>query len=186
MPILAPEINLHPADLLERAGGASGDLRWWVLYTLSRQEKQLMRRLHLFDIPFYSPLVRKKQRSPAGRFRESYVPLFSNYVFVLGGEDDRQSALKTNCVANWMAAADTAALTHDLRQIQRLIEIGAPLTPERRLEGGERVRVRSGPFRGFEGTVLRRDGETRLLVAVNFLQQGASVLLEDCQLERLD
>ncbi|HEY5312068.1 MAG TPA: KOW motif-containing protein, partial [Pirellulales bacterium] len=183
MPILAPEINLHPGNLLERA---AGDARWWVLYTLSRQEKQLMRRLHIFDIPFYSPLVRKKQRSPAGRFRESYVPLFANYVFVLGGEEDRQTALKTNCVANWMAAPDTALLTRDLHQIQRLIETDAPLTAERRLGVGARVRVRSGPFRGFEGTVLRRDGETRLLVAVNFLQQGASVLLEDCQLERLD
>jgi transcriptional antiterminator RfaH len=112
------------------------------------------------------------------------VPLFANYVFVLGGDDERRRALKTNCVANCTLAPDTVALTHDLRQIERLIETGAPLTAERRLEAGTLVRVRSGPFRGFEGTVLRRDRETRLLVAVNFLQQGASVLLEDCQLEK--
>lgn len=186
MPILAPELSLYPADLLDQVGRDVASARWWVLYTLSRQEKLLMRRLRLFQCPFYSPLIWKKRRSPAGRFRESHVPLFTNYVFVLGGEEQRQTALKTNCVANWMAAPDTAALTRELRQIQRLIDTGAPLTPERRLEGGEPVRVRSGPFRGFEGTVLRRDRETRLLVTVNFLQQGASVLLEDCQLERLD
>jgi transcriptional antiterminator RfaH len=186
MPILAPEVNLHPADLLERAGRPGSHARWWVLYTLSRQEKQLMRRLHLFEIPFYAPLVRQKRRSPAGRFRESQMPLFANYVFVLGGEEERQAALKTNCVANCIAAPDTSALTHDLRQIERLIQLGVPLTAERRLEAGAAVRVRSGPFRGFEGIVLRRDHETRLLVAVRFLQQGASILLEDCQLERLD
>lgn len=185
MPILAEEISLYPHDLLDRAS-RGGDAHWWVLYTLSRQEKQLMRRLHVFGVPFYSPLVRRKRRSPSGRFRESHVPLFSNYVFVLGGEAERQAALKTNCVATWMAAPDTAALSRDLRQIQRLIDTGAALTPERQLEPGQRVRVRSGAFRGFEGMILRREGETRLLVAVDFLQQGASVLLEDCQLERLD
>lgn len=186
MPILAPETNQYPADLLDRAVRGVGEDRWWVLYTRSRQEKLLMRRLLMVGIPFYCPLVRRKRRSPAGRFRESHLPLFTNYVFMFGREEERQSALKTNCVANWIVAADSPGLTRDLRQIQRLIETGAPLTAEQRLEGGEAVRVRSGPFRGFEGTVLRRDGETRLLVAVNFLQQGASVLLEDCQLERLD
>jgi transcriptional antiterminator RfaH len=48
-----------------------------------------------------------------------------------------------------------------------------------------RVRVRSGAFADFEGTIIRRAGETRLLVAVDFLQQGASVQLDDCQLERV-
>jgi hypothetical protein len=48
------------------------------------------------------------------------------------------------------------------------------------------VVVRSGMFKGVEGVVIRREGKTRLLVAVNFLEQGASVLLEDCQFERLN
>jgi hypothetical protein len=39
---------------------------------------------------------------------------------------------------------------------------------------------------GVEGTVLSRRGGTRLLVAVNFLQQGASVEIEDFLLEPLD
>ncbi len=60
---------------------------------------------------------------------------------------------------------------------------GAPLTIERRLSPGDRVRVRSGPLAGVEGTVLRRQGATRLVVAVNLLQQGASVDIDDCLLE---
>jgi hypothetical protein len=39
---------------------------------------------------------------------------------------------------------------------------------------------------GLEGTVLARHGRTRLLVAVDFLQQGASVDVEDCFLEPID
>jgi len=73
----------------------------------------------------------------------------------------------------------------DLDQIQRLIETGEPLSPESLLVPGDVVRVKNGSFAGFEGTVVHRQNETRLLVAVNFMQQGASVLLQDCQLEYL-
>jgi hypothetical protein len=48
------------------------------------------------------------------------------------------------------------------------------------------VRVKAGMLRGQEGMIIRRQGETRLLVAVNFLQQGASVLLDDIAVEQLD
>ena len=65
------------------------------------------------------------------------------------------------------------------------IACGEPLTPEARLDAGRPVRVRSGAFLGMEGVVIRRANETRLLVAVNFLQRGASVLLDDCQVEPL-
>jgi hypothetical protein len=39
---------------------------------------------------------------------------------------------------------------------------------------------------GLEGTVLVRRGVTHLLVSVNFLQQGASIEVEDYLLEKLD
>jgi transcription antitermination factor NusG len=73
----------------------------------------------------------------------------------------------------------------DLRAIKRLIDTERPLTPEARIEPGQAVRVRSGALRGLEGTVVKRRGEERLVVAVRFLNQGASIELEDVDLERL-
>ncbi|HEX4132694.1 MAG TPA: transcription termination/antitermination NusG family protein [Pirellulales bacterium] len=186
MPILAHETELHPRDLFDRAEARPSLDRWWVLYTLSRHEKQLMRRLLLDGIAFYCPLVPKRNRSPSGRVRTSQLPLFTNYVFMLGGEDERRAALETRCVSRTLLAPDQPQLTADLRQIHRLIGIGVPLTPEGRLQAGTPVRVKTGAFRGFEGVIERRQGRAHLLVAVNFLQQGASVLLDDCQVERLD
>ena len=66
-----------------------------------------------------------------------------------------------------------------------MIALEAPLTPEARIESGRRVRVRSGPMRDLEGVVLKRRGRGWLVVAVDFLQQGVSVLLEDYQLEAI-
>jgi len=187
MPILAKEQDLFPPDLLDRflAGDLEGH-RWWALYTRSRCEKELMRRLEAMDIGFYSPVVSRRHRSPAGRIRTSYVPLFANYVFLCGTDFHRYQSLTTNCVSRVIAVPDGLQLAEDLRQIQHLIELGHPLTPEARLQEGTRVRVRSGPFLGFEGTVIRRENVSRLLVVVKFMEKGASVVLEDCELERLD
>ena len=193
MPILEREPDHYPGDLFEHARDGmvsesltAGDASWWALYTMARQEKQVMRQLYAMQIPFYCPVVSKRQRSPAGRVRVSHLPLFSNYVFVRADEEQRLQVLTTNRVSRCLPATDGAELVEDLRRIRDLIALGCPLTPEARLEPGMRVRVRSGVFAGFEGTVLRREGGVRLLVAVRFLQQGVSVELDDCQLERLD
>jgi transcription antitermination factor NusG len=106
-------------------------------------------------------------------------------VFSLVDDDQRRAALATNTVARWLPIGDASALLDDLRAIKRLVDTNQPLTPEARLETGHPVRVRSGALRGLEGTIIKRRGADRLLVAVRFLNQGASIELEDVDLERL-
>jgi transcriptional antiterminator RfaH len=186
MPILPVEPDIFPAQLLEHVlESPSADVQWWAMYTMARREKELMRRLRALEIPYYSPLVPKRTRSPGGRVRESFVPLFASYVFVYGNQQQRHQALSTNCISRTLIVPDSGTLVHDLQQIRRLIELDAPLTIEARIEPGRRVRVRSGSMAGLEGTVTKRRGKDWLVVAVEFLQQGASVLLEDFQVEPL-
>lgn len=186
MPILAPQHDLFPVDLLDRPElGCEPSCGWSAYYLMARREKDFMRRLSAMSIAHYAPLIAKRHRSPNGRLRSSQVPLFDGYVFVYGGEEDRVRALTTNCVSRSLPVVDGAQLTADLRQIRRLIAIGSPLTPEARLEPGDPVRVRKGPFAGLEGVIVKRHGVARLVVAVRFLQQGASILLEDCEVESI-
>ena len=144
-----------------------------------------MRKLEAASIPFYAPLVKRRLRSPGGRTRISHVPLFPGYVFSFVDDEQRRAALATNTIARWLPIPDAAAFVDDLRSIKRLIDTDRPLTPEALLEAGQPVRVRSGPLAGLEGTVVKRRGEQRLVVAVRFLNQGASIELEDVDLERL-
>jgi transcription antitermination factor NusG len=191
MPILPRQRDVFPDDLLEDSsalavcGRAVGELGWVAFYTLSRREKDLMRKLAAATIPFYAPLVKRRLRSPGGRVRLSFVPLFPGYVFSLVDDDQRRTALATNTVARWLPIGDPAGFVSDLRNIKRLIASDQPLTPEALLEPGQPVRVRSGPLQGLEGTVVKRRGGERLVVAVRFLNQGASIELEDVDLERL-
>ena len=193
MPILPSQRDIFPESLLDESDAFAASASqaplpghgWIAFYTLSRREKDLMRKLEAASIPFYAPLVKRRLRSPGGRTRISHVPLFPGYVFSFVDDEQRRAALATNTNARWLPIPDAAAFVDDLRSIKRLIDTDRPLTPEALLEAGQPVRVRSGPLAGLEGTVVKRRGEQRLVVAVRFLNQGASIELEDVDLERL-
>jgi transcription antitermination factor NusG len=185
MPILGEQSSLFPETLLDDDPEANSDSRWWVVYTKARQEKALSRELLGRQIPFYLPLV-KQTAIRNGRRTTSYIPLFTGYVFVYGTEQQRIVSLTTNRISRILSVDDPQRLVADLRQLRRLIASNMPLTIESRLDTGDRVRVKQGSLMGMEGTVLSRRGSTRLLVSVNFLQQGASVEIDDYLLEVLD
>ena len=144
-----------------------------------------MRSLRSMELAHYAPQIEKRNRSPNGRIRTSFAPLFSNYVFLCGDDESRYRAICTGCVQKASSVTDTEKFVSDLHQVRDLIDMGVPLTVESRLQVGEQVRVRSGSFAGYEGVILRRFNETRLVISVGFMDQGVSVKLEDCQLERI-
>lgn len=186
MPLLGPELSLYPEDLLApdtQSRGREEGLSWWALYTRSRQEKELMRRLHSSQTAFYSPIAANQYRSPAGRTRTSYLPLFTNYVFLFGDDSHRAVALTTNCVSRCLPVPDGGQLAADLARIHLLLQAGLPVTAESQIEAGARVRVKTGSMAGLEGVVFKRHGKDRLLVMINFLQQGASVEFADWEVE---
>ena len=185
MPVLPKETCLFPETLLDACEPPADDCQWMVLYTKPRQEKSLAREFLRQSVPFYLPLVKKTLQYGRRRIT-SHAPLFDGYLFMLGSEKQRVLSLATNRVLQILPVNDGSQLIADLRQIERLIQSNVPLTPESRIQPGANVRVRSGPFAGVEGTVLRRRGETRLLVSINFLQKGASVEIEDFLLESID
>lgn len=185
MPILKKEPDIHPPDLLEENSETLTDdasREWLCAYTLSRREKDLMRKLFAQKIPFYGPTITKRYRSPQGRLRTSFVPLFPNYVFMFASDSERLSAVKTNCISRFQSILNVDQLVRELRLINNLVASGVSLTPEANLEAGDWAQIRTGPFAGYEGTVIRREGKTRFLIAVNFIEQGVSMEIDEGQL----
>jgi transcription antitermination factor NusG len=187
MPVQIERCDLYPETLLdetnefESAEGASARC-WWAVYTKSRQEKALARDLFARQIPFYLPLV-EKTTYYGNRPIASRLPIFANYVFLYASEDERVVSLTTNRVSRTLHVNDPEALRRDLTHLRHLIASGTPLTVESRWMPGQRVRIKRGPLAGLEGTILKRRGQTRLLVSVEFLQQGASMAVDDFLLE---
>src|ERR1700689_325074 len=78
---------------------------WFVLHTLSRQEKQLSEDLGKRFIRHYLPLIPKTHfygRRKVG----AELPLFPGYVFMLGDIERAYSADRTGRVARIISVAD--------------------------------------------------------------------------------
>lgn len=185
MPVLPAETEIFPSHLLDGPDPECAATRtWFVLHTRPRQEKSVARELAKRQVPFFLPLYSKRKRFQ-GRFVTSYLPLFPGYVFQLATEEERLLALKTNRVLNVLSVVDQARIWDDLRQIRRLLLSGEPVTPEERFAVGDLVEVLSGPLAGLRGVVERTASGRRFIVRVDFIQRGASVLLDDTVLVKV-
>jgi len=187
MPILQPEPSLFPSDLLSGiAPPAEGSGRvWWVLHTRPRQEKSLARELFRRELPFYLPLARKRSRL-RGRTLTSHLPLFPGYVFLLADPEERLAALDTSRVIHTLRVPDQAGLWRDLRQVERLIKAKLAVALEGSLAPGALVEITSGPLLGLRGKIIQSASGSRFVVEVDFIRQGASVLVDESTLLRVD
>src|SRR5262249_48083089 len=122
MPILNAETDIFPDDLLDRESWqADAEQQGWALYTRSRREKELMRRLKSHGIAYFGPTVEKRGRTPGGRALKSFVPLFPNYVFMFGNASQRYAALQTNCVSREISGIEGALLAEDMKDQEPLM-----------------------------------------------------------------
>lgn len=187
MPILSAEPDRFPSDLFDSddTGPTGRAGAWWVLHAKPRQEKSLARHLHAAAVPFFLPTVTRRSRLRS-RVLTSRLPLFTGYVFLHADGGGRLTALTSNRVARCLAVTDQERLWGDLRQVERLLSSGAPVTPEERLAVGSPVEITTGPLAGLSGVIVRTATGRRFVVRVDFIQQGASVLIDDFALVPLD
>jgi transcriptional antiterminator RfaH len=186
MPLLASEQFCSPEDLFDDSRRDPADLRrWYVFHTRPRQEKSLARELVLKGIPFYLPVVSRRWQS-GGRVMRAFLPLFPGYVFIRATEPDRRTALATRRVVSVLEVRMQEELDADLRQLHRLIATGAAVTAEDNWTIGTKVEIKRGPLAGLQGVIVRVASGRRFVVQVNFIQRGASVMLDDFALAEVD
>jgi transcription antitermination factor NusG len=176
MPVLAEEPDVFPPDLFAPARPADG-LLWWVAHTRPRQEKAVARALLTARLPYYLPCETKRTKV-GSRVVPARIPLFSGYVFVRSTVADKWRILATNRVAQLLPVNDQTRLQADLERVRTVLDLGQPVSPERKLEPGTAVTLRDGPLTGMTGTVVRSAGGFKFVVRVDFIQQGVGVVVD--------
>jgi len=149
---------------------------WYAAYTLPRHEKSVADRLKSQDVETYLhlySLVRTWNR----RRVEVELPLFPGYVFVRMIITDRVRVLAHPGVIRLVGFNGTAVALPD-GEIERLRSSLATwkAEPYPFLTAGKQVKIKSGPFVGFQGRIIRRKGKMRLIVSLELIQ--SAILLE--------
>jgi transcription antitermination factor NusG len=112
------------------------------------------------------------------------MPLFPGYVFVRMSAGARIRVLEHPSVLRFVTFnGRPAPLPHgEIERLRVALELGKA-EPFPNLIPGKRVRVRSGPLAGLEGTILRRKGRMRLVICVEAIQRSIIFDLDVTDLE---
>lgn len=152
--------------------------RWYLVHTKPSAEEVARQNLERQGYGVYLPrVVTRAWRGDVAV--ERIVPLFPRYVF-LQLQEGRQSLAPVRSsigVANVVRfGSEYAGVSESV--ITTLQERADPLTglhrlASQRLEAGDVVRIRMGPFEGLEGVFERESGADRVIVLLTLLGQEA-------------
>ena len=145
-------------------------------YTRPRHEKSVADRLISQDVETYLPLY-SLVRTWNRRRVEVELPLFPGYVFVKMIITDRMRVLEHPGVIRLVGFNGNAVALPD-GEVERLRSSLATwkAEPYPFLTAGKHVKIKSGPFVGIEGRIIRRKGKVRLIVSLELIQRA--ILLE--------
>src|SRR3989338_2742048 len=159
------------SGLMESAANGLTAQKWYALYTRSRHEKVVDQELKKRKIETFLPL-RKLKRHWSDRTKIVEEPLFQSYVFVHIPFQERWTVLNSFGAVSFVHFGPNlpAALPEkDINALRRFVQQDIPLDPFPYIKEGQRVSIRSGPFKGVEGFVVRKNQQCRLVILLDRL-----------------
>lgn len=162
------------------------DRRWTAVHTKARCEKIVAGYCDAHGIKHYLPLRRRAKRYQR-RTVETYIPMFTGYMFVQIDDDDKQILGRSSKVAHILRidAPGEMQLVRELQYIRQMEELSKQeeLAVQPEIVPGKPVRVVSGPLQGTLGVVEARGSKLRVTVNVELLGQSVSAELDVGEVE---
>lgn len=174
------------SESIPPAGGATAEqaLSWFALYTMPQGEQSVRRILDIRQIESFVPTY-EVQRVWKNRQRVTVQrPLFPSYVFVRIGQGQRSTVLNSPGALRIVGNSRTPLPIPD-REVEflRSETCRGRLEPYLDLVIGKRVRIRSGPMEGLEGTLVEKRNSLRFVLTVAMINQHAAVEMPADELE---
>ncbi len=159
--------------------------RWYAIYTRSRHEGCATRELVKKGIETFLP-VRRVSHRWSDRTKTVEEPLFKGYVFIHAPLEHRWKILNTFGVVRFVGpspAQPSPIPEAELQALQKFVSERIPMDPFPYLKEGMRAYVRSGPLKGVEGFIIRKDRHCRLVLSLDLLMQSVSVEIDQASVE---
>ncbi|MCB9799898.1 MAG: UpxY family transcription antiterminator [Candidatus Omnitrophica bacterium] len=160
---------------------------WYALYTKSRHEKLTYRELSKKGIESFLP-IRQLKRQWSDRSKTIEEPLFPGYLFVRIPPTEKKNVLMTAgsvCLVGRSAGEPVAIPENEILTVKRFVAEEIQIDPFPYLRSGQRVRVRSGIFKGVEGFIVRKEKNCRLVISLDLLMQSVSTEIDSACVEKI-
>lgn len=161
---------------------------WFPLYTKPRQEFKAEQQLSLLGLEYYLPTItRLKQWSD--RKKKVTEPLFNGYIFLLGDEKERLTALQQNAIVRSVTFNGKPAYCHEweIENLKKLLAEKREVSIQNTLVAGTKVKVIEGLFKDVEGIVsYTPNNERELAVTIDLLKRSVVVYLPpECVVKKI-
>jgi transcription antitermination factor NusG len=178
------EIGL-PWDAIPHCGWvaelSAQEPRWYAVYTRPNFEKRVAQELATKQVEAYLPLIRE-QHQWKDRKKIVEVPLFPGYVFTRFIERSRTQweilrTLGTVRILGHGARIDPIP-DAEIQAIHRLLSANVPCWWHPFLHQGAWIRIRRGPLKDLEGSLVRVKNQFRLVLSVTLLSQSVTTEID--------
>jgi transcriptional antiterminator NusG len=175
-----------PRPWIEFMGTATERL-WLVAYTRARHEWAVARQLESKDVAFLLPKFARTARW-SDRTKQVMAPLFPGYVFVNVSDDERVRVLQSAGVVNILSMGDKPAplRQEEVAMLRECVARPHAVEPHEFLRVGQRVRVKYGPFAGWEGILARKKTSSRLVIGLEQIMRSVSVDIDGADIEAIN
>ena len=157
---------------------------WIAVYTKSRHEKTVAKKLEMKNFEVYLPLLRER-RKWSDRKKWIEYPLFKSYLFIRTQLKNSIFILKTPGIIRIVKFGDKIAIVNanHINAIKLMISGGYKPNSTDYFIKGDEVSVISGPLKGVNGIIQDLKGDSRLIMKVEAIRQAFSIEISSEQLK---
>lgn len=157
---------------------------WYAVLTAPRHEKSAVRHLDLRGIESYMPTYESKRVWNNRQRMTLRLPLFPSYLFVHIENRERRKVLESPGVRQILGNhREPIPLPDETIEFLRSEGSAKSLEPYSDLVIGQTVRIRSGAFRGLEGTLVRKNNRDRFVMTIKLINRHVAAELDANDLE---
>ena len=177
--------EVHPSVGVSIPAAANGP-RWYAVYTYPQHEKVVATQLEQKTVEVFLPTFSVTSRWKDRRVRIA-SPVFPGYLFTRIDLRDRIRVVSTPSVIRIVSFNGVPAPISDQEiDAVRACLAGGNIEPHPFIAVGERVTVRSGPFEGASGIVIRRTNQCKLVVSIGLIHQAFALEISPEDLDKGD
>ncbi|MFT5513574.1 MAG: transcriptional antiterminator NusG [Bacteroidia bacterium] len=157
----------------------STELKWHVVYVMSRQEKKVAKRMADQQIECYLPIAKRLSKW-SDRKKWVDFPMFNGYVFVRPTLFQKDAVVQTIGVVGYLKLSGQHAVVQDkeiyiIRTIEKEGYFAETILNPGDFEEGERVLIVEGPLKGQKVDLVRKNNERIFLISFDTLGQSIKV-----------
>lgn len=166
--------------------GSASEKKWHVFYLRPRTENRVYRILTNLNYEVFWPVIQSVRIWKNRQKRMIKLPLFPNYMFVYTYAHELYPIKCLPQVVSYVTCGGKPSTISDneVEGIRRMLSLGRTITVETKFSKGERVRIVSGPLKGYDGVLVKQHSRTRFGIQLKAINYAVLIDIDRSDLEK--